>query len=280
MANTRQIKKRVKSVRNIGKITKALEMASAAKVAAAQDRALSAKPFAQKIYEIVNRLPIEVLKSQVPILRRPEQRQKALVILISSDRGLAGSLNTNLFRFLANYLNEQMFSDIEFITIGKKGIPFTLAHGKLKEDYSESVNIIADVSAIIGSAAENFVGGMYDTVTIVFNDFVNALKQNPQVLEILPIATYAENISGVVNFEPDEVEVLKEIIPYYLEVQLTRCIIEGQASEHAARMIAMKNASDNAGDLSAGLELLYNKERQSAITTEINDIVTAGLTLK
>lgn len=281
MANTRLLKKRVESVKNIGKITKALEMVSASKVQAAQDKALAAKPFAEKIYEVINQMPVETLKSQVPILRQPEKINKALYIVISTNRGLAGSLNTNLIRKLDNHINDNQFVNVSFITMGKKALSYVLSRGNLKEDYSDNPDWTENISAIIQSVSEEFIEGKFDTVFVAYSEFVTAIKQVPKVIKILPIKSEDFESSGTpTNFEPGEVEVLNDIIPYYLETQLSRSVLEADASEHASRMLAMKNASDNASELKDALEHTYNKERQSAITNEINDIVTAQLSLK
>lgn len=300
MINPRLIKKRVNSVKNIGKITKALEMVSASKVQKLTQKALNAKPYARLIYELVGNLAGDSELLEIPLMRQPETENNALYILISTNRGLAGSLNTNLFRKLNMHL-ELKNSKKHLITIGKKGRSFALLNGNLVadfSDYKEKTDIVSSVSKIL---IEGFVDGIYDSVYIVYNDFITALSQEPSVKKILPIkreelseekpgtleisgesgAVKGESIKKRKSFhyEPDPVAVLENLLPYYLEIQLVESLYEAEASEHASRMIAMKNASDNSEELSFSLSLEYNKGRQSLITTEISDITTAQVSI-
>lgn len=300
MINPRLIKKRLTSVKNIGKITKALEMVSASKVQRLTEKALSAKPYARLIYELVGNLAGDSDAAGVPLMRQPEDVKSSLYILVSTNRGLAGSLNTNLFKNLAKNL-EADASTHNFITIGKKGRSFALSNGNLVadfSDYQEKTEIVASVTKIL---IDGFIGGIYDAIYVVYSDFITALSQEPAVKQILPIKKAELQIQkddmGVVgrrgsegvdekvqkksfHYEPDPVAVMQNLLPYYLEIQIVESLYEAEASEHASRMIAMKNASDNSEDLSLSLSLEYNKGRQSLITTEISDITTAQASLK
>ncbi len=299
MANPRLIKKRVSSIKNINKITKALEMVAASKVQKAQEKALNAKPFARTIYELVHTFAQETDPKNVPLLRVPENITKTLYILVSTNRGLAGSLNTNLFRGLLDFFSKHDMSEKLFVTVGKKGRTLALSHGSLLADFSEYTPQQAAVAPLIKLVTEKFTAEEIDEVYLVYNDFVSALNQEPTIKKILPLTTKElaeESATDVMNLTPDEEitmentasysfepnadEVLSQLLPFYLETQLTSILLEAEASEHSARMVAMKNASENAQELNLALSLEYNKARQSTITTEINDIVTAGASLK
>jgi F-type H+-transporting ATPase subunit gamma len=282
MENPRLIQKRVKSARNIGKITKALEMVSAARVQKAQDKATSAKPYAAKIYELVQSFGKKADWREVPLLRRPQKVSNQLFIVVSTNRGLAGSLNTNLFRFFAGFLEKEKPKNFMFVNIGKKGRNFALKFGNLLADYSDVKPLSSSVSSVTSVITEKFLAGEVDEVYVVYNDFVSALSYDPRVKKLLPLDFGEQSLpldKTEYNFEPAGEIVMESLLPYYLETEILEVFYEAEASEHSARMIAMKNASDNASELSASLTLEYNGARQTAITTEINDIVTANLSL-
>ncbi len=282
MSNPRFIKKRVKSIKNINKITKALEMVAASKVQRAQDKAMLGKPYSQKVLELVQSLAGEkdVDMNQVPLMRVSVSPQKRLFVLISTNRGLAGSLNTNLFREVIRTVKETPRTNL-FITVGKKGRSLALTHGELIGDFSDYNPREAASAAIASEIIDTFTREVVDEVYLVYSDFVSALNQKPTIKKILPlIIEQSESIERpLYSFEPSPTEVLSQLLPFYIEVILAEAIFEAEASEHSARMIAMKNASDNAKSLGESLSLEYNNARQQAITTEINDIVTAGLSL-
>ena len=292
MTNPRLIRKRVISIRNIGKITKALEMVSASRVQKAQDKALSAKPYADMIYELVGRLSGEKSSVEIPLLRDPKASKSDLIILISTNRGLAGSFNTNLFRTLHQFLKKD--EDHYFITVGKKGRTFAMQNGKLEADFSTNNSLGNKVADIVKIVSQGFVSETYDEVYIAYSNFVTALSQEPVIKKILPIkidefSKQHDDKKSVVNreaevsgfsFDPDPATVLNDLLPYYLEVQVADSLYEAEASEHSARMVAMKNATDNASEITSALSLEYNKARQDLITTELSDITTAQESLK
>lgn len=298
MINPRLIKKRVNSISNINKITKALEMVAASKVQKAQEKALRSKPYAEMIYELTGNLSGEKEIRDVPLMKQPETIGNVLCIIISTNRGLVGSLNNNLFKKTNKHFKERKIS-LFFITVGIKGRPFAITKGKLEADFSDEKERENTVSAIVKIVSEGFIEGKYDEVNIAYNDFVSAFQQEPTIKKILPVSreniivskeTEAFELSGrqsdqkekekslkrdVYMYEPDRIKVLNQLLPYYLEVQIAESLYEAEASEHSARMVAMKNASDSASELKEGLSLEYNKARQNIITTELSDITTA-----
>lgn len=291
MSDLKAIKKRLDSIKNIHKISKALEMVAASKVQKAQEKAISLKPYAEKIYELVQSFSGQADVEKVPFLKIPEKVKSDLIVLISTNRGLCGSLNTNLFKFVDNWLKGRSGIDHLFVALGKKGRKFSMLHGKLLADFSDYQTKQFQVSSLVELISDNFISGEVDEILLVYNDFVSALVQEPKIKSILPI-DYEEftkskkNGKGDsdklpnYNFEPPAEKLLARFIPFYLEIQIREAIIEAQASEHSARMLAMKNASDNAMQLSFSLNLEYNSARQQAITTELADIVTSKISLK
>lgn len=296
MANPRLIKKRVNSVKNISKMTRALEMVSASKIQKAQEKALNSKPYAEKVYEIVQDFADKADRQSIPLMRLPHDRSRVLFVLVSTNRGLAGSLNTNLYRRLNNFINNNNFQHLEFIVVGKKGQSFANLRGEVQADYSDVVPMEDAAMPVVSFIRNKFEKEEVDEVYLVYNDFISALEQNPTIKMLLPIESHdlpkespelmdqkAKEIrkgkSAGLNFETSAEKVLSQLLPFYLEVVVTEVLYEAEASEHSARMIAMKNASENAKNLSAELSLEYNKARQQAITTEISDIVTASQTV-
>ena len=288
MANQKAIKKRLSSVKNIKKISKALEMVAASKVQKAQEKALASKPFADRIFELMQKLDSKVSEKEIPLLRKDKITGNRLFIIVTSDRGLCGSLNSNLLRHISSFLENFKDGTNYFITVGKKGRFFSLEHGELLADFSDAKPKESAVTYITRSAMDEFLEKRIDSVYIVYSDFVSALNQEAKVKQILPLvgnkkAGFEEekNIKNgsKYTYEPDETELLNMVIPFYLETQVRDVIFESEASEHSARMVAMKNATDNADNLSYNLNLQYNKIRQQAITTEISDIVTASASL-
>lgn len=286
MASIRLLRGRIKSIRNISQITKAMEMVAASKMKKAQTQALAGKAYAQKIFEMVMELSSKTDVSNHPLLKRPKQiTGKRLSILISTNKGLCGGLNTNLFRFtLASYPTKNAQ---EFITLGKKGADFvTRVGGVVKADFSDSTNFSMQVAALTQLVTEEYMNGVYDGVDLVFSEFVSALKQTPVKKSILPLTLESvskeKSESDISEFviEPSINEVFDALLPHYLENQIRDAVLESEASEHSARMVAMRNATDNALSLISELTLIYNKARQEKITYEISDMVTARLAVE
>ena len=286
MANIRLVKGRIKSAKNIAQITKAMELVAASKMKKAQSMALAGKLYAQKIYEMVANLGSKVDKSIHPFLAPPKHPTgKKLVIVISTNKGLCGGLNTNLFRFLVReYITASVKA--EYVTLGQKGADLLVrTKQQILADFSTTVPFTRSVPALIEFVTQKYSEGLFDSVDIVYSDFITALKQIPRKKTILPLTIESVTTESAekkandltMTIEPSESEVFATLLPHYLENQLRDAVLEAEASEHSSRMIAMRNATDNAMDLMEDLTLIYNRARQEKITYEITDMVTARL---
>lgn len=289
MPNTRDIRRRIKSVKNTAQITKAMQMVAASKMRKAQQAAINGRPYAELLSRVIVSLRNRVDPSLHPLLERREIKNE-LVILLSTDKGLCGALNTNLFRE-AVALNAET---TQFISVGRKGTQF-LARTKRKmiadfplsdqPGFLESKNISK-------FAIDKFLSGEVDKVSVLYPRFINTLSQEPALFQLLPIAsveelglgdvqeTSTQESDGGILFEPNPESVLDAIMPYYVHYELFQFTLAARASEHSARMVAMKNATDNAKTLVKDLTLEYNKIRQASITTEILEISTAQLAMQ
>jgi F-type H+-transporting ATPase subunit gamma len=283
MQNLRLIKNRIKSARSIAQITQAMELVSASKMKKAISYAESGKLYADKIREMVMGLGSRVDASSHPLLARKKSTSgKRLVVLIATNKGLCGGLNAVLFReVLAHYHTAKPH---DWVTVGLKGAGFISAmDGHVLADFSEHLPFVNAVPAITQLIAEQFLSGAVDGVDIVYNDFVSILKQQPKIKSILPLSIdHAPQESegsvspeGAFLVEPDSETVFESLLPSYLENQIRDAILQAEASEQAARMVAMRNATDNAKSFIYELTLIYNKVRQEKITNEIADLVTA-----
>ena len=292
MATLREVKNRIRSVKNIAQITRALEAVSASRVRRAQARVLASRAYSEKAWEIL--LNIQAASQGMPLhplLTSRKEVNKVMVVLITSDRGLAGAYNTNVLR-VAQRFATRLGKPVDYVTVGRKGRD-SLA--RIGANIIASFNDlpaeprIADISPIARIAIDAYLSGEVDEVLIAYTDFVNMLAQRPAVLGWLPLTTdtvaqqvageYVKDVAAVTEgsrdyeYEPSALGVVDEIVPRFTELQLYQALLEAQASEHAARMAAMKNATDNATQLTGDLTLQYNKARQAAITAEILDIV-------
>lgn len=284
MANIRLIKGRIKSAKNISQITKAMELVAASKMKKAQAQALAGKLYAQKIFEMVIALSSRTSEASHPLLGKPERLTgKRLIVLLSSNKGLCGGLNTTLFRFfLQNYAKT---SGYEAVTLGKKGASFIAqTGGTLKADFSNTSSFVSMVPALTELISQEYITGHYDAVDLVYNDFINVVKQVPRKKTILPLTIESLDVAPEKHsyeflIEPNVDEVFEALLPHYLENQIRDAVLEAEASEHSARMVAMRNATDNALSLVDDLTLVYNKARQEKITYEINDLITATLAI-
>lgn len=284
MANIRLIKGRIKSAKNIAQITKAMELVAASKMKKAQLHAIAGKLYAQKIYEMVLRLSSRVDVAKHPLLKKPDNLTgRRLVVFLSSNKGLCGGLNTSLFRFfLAQYPNQ---AGLELVTLGKKGASFAASMNyALKADFSDTVPFTHTIPALTELISAEYIAGHYDAVDLVYNDFISVISQVPRKKTILPLtigSLDAQTADTPLDFliEPTIEEVFESLLPHYLENQVRDAVLEAEASEHSARMIAMRNATDNALSLMDELTLLYNKARQEKITYEITDLITAQLAI-
>jgi len=292
-ANTRDIRRRIKSVKNTSQITKAMQMVAAAKMRKAQLTALAGRPYAELLNRVLASVAARAEENTHELLREREVK-KELVIVISTDKGLCGALNTNLLREVAKFDPARS----SYIALGRKGLQYLArARRNLIADFElkDSFGFI-DSKAISKFAMEKFMSGEVDRVTAVFTDFVNTLTQVPRTKVLLPIASLkvtpdvvggspaqAEAAAGAPEteyiFEPSGSAVLSAMLPHHVHFQLYQLVLDARASEHSARMVAMKNATDNAKQLIKDLTLEYNKIRQASITTELLEITTAQMAL-
>lgn len=280
MIGSRVIKRRIRSAKNIAQITKAMQMVAAAKMKKAQAEALAGRPYATKIQEAVSEFASTLGSVTHPLFQTFPRATKTLVLLVSTNKGLCGGLNTNQFRSVITWFKG---NDVTYITIGKKGRNFVLrSKASLLADFSDH-DVREAIAPVVSLIVEEYVKGIYKDVWIVYNEFLSALSYEPMQVHILPFSApvaSSQNQGKARQFvvEPSLEQVVASLLPHYLETQVRRSILEGEASEHSARMIAMKNATDNASDLMDTLSLEYNKIRQQQITMEIADIVTARMT--
>jgi len=283
MAGTKEIRSKIKSVQNTRKITKAMEMVAASKMRRAQERMRSARPYSEKIKAIASHLA-KANPEYRPAYMVVRELKKAGVILVSTDKGLCGGLNTNILRLITNQVRE--FKDknvsIEFTAIGSKGLQF-LNRAKAKL-LSQSVHL-GDTPHMIGAIAAQltaFERGEVDAVYLAYTRFINTMKQEPVLEKLLPLESSELNQEAGGGhgwdyiYEPDAESVLNGLLKRYVEALIYQAVAENMASEQSARMVAMKAASDNAKNVIGELQLIYNKTRQAAITKELSEIVAGA----
>lgn len=290
MANTQSLKRRIKTAGNIRQITKAMEMVSASKMRRAQSQALASRPYAVKLQETLQTIAALSGDSTHPLLT-PHEGGRDMIVLISTDKSLAGSLNTNLFRGVQDLRSKgQLPKDASFIIVGQKARHFVL--GNQDSLYAEFTNLpdpirYQDALPIAEMVIQGFLDHEFHSVTLVYMDFVSTLVQRLATQQLLPIPTTwqdtiktpdeALELNSTYVFEPSAAEILDWLLPYYVELAIYHSLLESKASEHSARMVAMKNASENAGEIINDLTLTYNKMRQAGITSELLDNTTASL---
>lgn len=285
MANAREVKQRIKSVKNISQVTRALQAVSASKVRKAIDQLEDTRPYSVKAWQVLQHIAEQPDRSSLhPMLVKHPEVEKILAIVISGDRGLAGAYNANLIRRVDDW-EKEIEVPIEFITVGKNGRDQLLRRGKdILAEFSAlpAQPTYNDISPVGYIAVEKFLDDEVDEVYLIYTQFVNRMTHQPVVKKILPldpededrVADFeiTEQLVGGYIFEPDQKSLLDEIIPRFTVLQVFHGVIESLASEHSARMVAMKNATDNATELADALQLEYNKARQQVITNEMLDI--------
>lgn len=282
MPNARLIKGRIRSAQNIAKITKAMEMVSASKMRRAQAQAQASQPYAKKLHGVLHSIGQNVDSNLHPLLAE-HPTGRPLLIVFSSNRGLCGALNNNLFKSVVEFAERH--PDVTLITLGKKAQEFASRSGM--HITASFPNIpekprFSDITALAQMVRDGFLGDDFSSVHTAHMRFVNTLTQLPEVTALLPlqIEPSLENAgeSTVVHkdykFEPQPQAILESLLPYYVEVLIYQTLLDARASEHSARMISMQNASNNAKDVVAALKLEYNKSRQAAITQELIEITT------
>jgi F-type H+-transporting ATPase subunit gamma len=289
-ASTRDIRRRIKSIKNTAQITKAMQMVASSKMRKAQQTALAGRPFEERMNKVIVSLRDRVDLGSHGLLEEREV-ERELVLIITTDKGLCGALNTNLLR----EVGKLDASKTDFVTAGRKGKQYL---SRLKRNILADFELpdsptFKDTKVVSSFCIEQFLSGNVDKVTVAFTYFVNTLNQKPVLRPLLPLTPYElENVEGdeakrdgeaaagkEYLFEPSASEVLGAILPYYIHFQIYEMALNARASEHSARMVAMKSATDNANELVKDLTLEYNKIRQAAITTELLEITTAQMAL-
>ncbi len=284
MAVGKEIRTKIGSIKNTQKITRAMEMVAASKMRKTKDRMQATRPYAKKIGQIIKHLAHANPEYKHPFLLERELKRVGIII-ITSDRGLCGGLNANLFRKVLQQLSQwkKQAIEVDVCAIGSKGANF-FAHLDVnlvaqKTKLSETVHQ-TEIFGIVKVMLDAYDAGTIDELYVVNNEFVNTMTQKPTVTKVLPIAAseLEEDLSGHWDYlyEPDAKEVLNNLLKRYIESIVYQGVVENNACEQAARMVAMKSASDNAGNLIKELQLIYNKARQAAITQEISEIVAGA----
>jgi F-type H+-transporting ATPase subunit gamma len=281
MASTREIRRRIRSIKNIAKVTKAMETVAASKMRKAQQQVLATRPYAEKSWEVLTylaRLRRSNAAEQPLLQERPVL--KIGLLLITGDRGLAGAYNANILRKAATQITEWEKAEVQvnLITVGKKGRDWMLRHGPplLAEFTGLSDRPTSnDVAPVANILIEDFVVGQFDAVYMAYTEFHSTLRQDPVVRKLLPITPAEPTTPTTADyiFEPDPQTILNEVLRGLTELQILQAVYESIASEQSARMVAMRNATEAANDLIGQLTLSYNKARQEAITKELLDIV-------
>lgn len=287
MASLKSIKKRIVSVKNTRQITKAMKMVSAAKLRRAQENVVAARPYAQKMKEVLESLASNLEGDLHPLLEKRDVK-KLLLIVVTSDRGLCGGFNSNLCKAAERYLKEKQgeIEQISVMTVGRKGYEFLKSRHTIHKNFS---NILSkpnyQAAAMLGQdIIEGYLAGEYDQVVMLFNAFRTVMSQDITFQQILPIVPETESAVDEVGtefiYEPSVDELLAQILPKNIEVQIFKAMLESVAGEHGARMTAMDSASKNASEMIGKLTLQYNRARQAAITTELMEIISGSESIK
>jgi F-type H+-transporting ATPase subunit gamma len=287
MSNLRETRLRIRSIKNISQVTRALQTVSASKVRKAMQAMMNTQSYATKAWQVLTHIAGQPGRENLhPLLTHRNEINNILVVVITGDRGLAGAYNTNIVRYTLQQFGKSSIP-IRYITVGRKGRDLFIR--RRQNVIAEFSNLPAaptfiDVSAIGGLAVEEFKQGLVDEVYLVYTDFINMGKQIPSKKKLLPLEVDkgegrvvhfdrpVHSAAAAYIYEPDQVEILENIVPRFTELQVYQAILNSLASEHAARMIAMKNATDSATALAHALTLDYNKARQQSITSEMLDI--------
>jgi F-type H+-transporting ATPase subunit gamma len=281
MASSKEITGKIKSIENTKKVTSALEMVSASKIRKSQELMNATRPYTRMIRRVMGHLSKANPEYRHPFTVRREEIRKVGYIVVSTDRGLCGGLNINLFKLVLNSIQEWRGkgAEVSLVTLGKKASAFfknlkveIAAHASGLGEKPQIEDLIGSIKIMLDAYREENV----DLVYIVYNDFINTMSQRPMLEQLLPLPdTDDEEVRDIWDYiyEPDAEALLDTVLVRYIEADVYHAVLENLASEHAARMIAMKSATDNAGELIDELTLAYNKARQAAITQEISEIV-------
>ena len=286
MATGKEIRGKIKSVENTKKITKAMEMVAASKMRKAQDRMHAARPYSEKIRSVAANLSRANPEYTHPFMVKQESAKKVGFVVITTDKGLCGGMNTNSLRLLTTKMRELegQGNALEAVAIGNKGLGFlnrisakVVAHVTHLGDTPHLDKLIGPVKVLLDAYQE----GALDAVYLVYTKFINTMKQEPTLLQLLPLTSDRLEADSDMHswdyiYEPDVETVIDELLVRYVEALIYQSVAENMASEQSARMVAMKSASDNAGNVIGELKLVYNKTRQAAITKELSEIVSGA----
>lgn len=287
MATLKEIKTRIGAIKSTQKITKAMKMVSAAKLRRAQDKIIATRPYALKMNELLSHL-LKVADKNINVLMQPREINSNLIVVISSDRGLCGSFNTNIMKYTVNLIKNSG-KKVKLITIGKKATDyFKKRNYNILNSYNNILGVLSLqlVNDIVKHIIDGYLNDEYDSVDLVFNEFKSIAKQNLVSERFLPlnfeIKPEEKTKSSMVDYiyEPSEIEILNDLIPKQLNIQFLKTLLESNAAAEASRMTAMETATNNASDMIQFLELSYNKARQESITKELLEIVSGAEALK
>lgn len=286
MASLKSIKKRIVSVKNTRQITKAMKMVSAAKLRRAQENVVAARPYAAKLGEVLSRLSKNQDADSSPLMQK-RTSGKALLIVVTSDRGLCGGFNANLCKAAERFTKERgsEFTELSIMTIGRKGYEFLKNRQKIRKNFATVFsNLNYQTAALLAQEViQGYLEEEFDEVFIIYNAFRSVMSQDitlEQLLPITPPESAEEEYAPEYIYEPSKAELLGELLPKHIEVQIFKSLLESVASEHGARMTAMDSASKNATEMIGKLTLQYNRARQAAITTELMEIISGAESIK
>lgn len=286
MANLKSIKKRIVSVKNTRQITKAMKMVSAAKLRRAQENVVAARPYAGKLAEVLERLAKTQESDASPLMVKRDSR-RALLVVVTSDRGLCGGFNANLSKAAERFINERKgeFSELSLMTIGRKGYEFLRNRHTVRKHHGNIFSTLSYQTAALIAAelVEGYLAEEYDEVYVIYNAFKSVMTQDitlEQLLPVMPKGGDTDEVGTEYIYEPSKAALLDELLPKHIEVQVFKSLLESLASEHGARMTAMDSASKNATEMIGKLTLIYNRARQAAITTELMEIISGSESIK
>ena len=286
MLGMREIRRRIRSVNSIQQITRAMEMVAVSRLRRAEQRLRSARPYAEKIQELMQSLAPSLPRIDHPLLAQREP-QRIAVVLITSDKGLCGAFNANIIQKANRFLEENRDKEITLFLVGKKGHDFFSRRPFSIEFYLPQISrdiSPQEVKEISRSFVQGFASALYDEVYLFYTEFRTAMTTIPTMVRLLPVKSLqteaSQGQSAEPTFEPSAEAIMNELLPRYIEAQVYKGLVESSASEHGSRMVSMKNATDNAEEMIRSLTLTYNKARQAAITKEIIEVTTASEALK
>jgi F-type H+-transporting ATPase subunit gamma len=282
MPSTIDLRRRIRSVKNTQQITKAMKMVAAAKLRRAQERMMSARPYAAALRQVLASISTRVDMSKHPLLATREQENKVLLLIVTADRGLAGAFNTNIIRAAQNAIAEKGWQEVELLPVGRKALDFFKRRTwPIRRQATQVYQALSLETArdIATAFTEDFLSGEFDAIYVVYNEFKSIIAQRVTLERILPLprewsADDAPSVEYL--YEPSPEAILSDLLPKHIEFQLYRILLESAASEQGARMTAMESATKNASEMISHLTLTYNRIRQASITKEIIEIVSGA----